>query len=155
MSGFKGLAFRISLVMVIIVLMVVLAQTQEQEQKDERIGRFINKPGGPPGIFTGNGYVLAKVHGRTRRPKIVVDTVRFSGSKYASLNLNSTFGLGLHSVSATSINNIYVVAIQLLEDSTATVNDYAVYPADQGRRLLIISSNANDSSKVSVIAIIN
>lgn len=105
-------------------------------------------------IFNGDGHKIAKVFGQTRQPKIIVDTVRFAG-QYVSLWLNRSFSLGRHSVNASSVDNIFVTVTQLLTDSTKTVNYYAAMPTDGGRRVLIKSSNANDSSKVAVIMIVN
>ncbi len=110
---------------------------------------------GSPEIFLASGKKFAKVSGQTNRPKIVIDTVRFVGSAYASLSLNAHFSRGVHTVSASSNNNMFINVTQILEDSTKTPNDYAAMPIDNGRRIIIKSSSATDSSKVSVLIILN
>lgn len=106
-------------------------------------------------IFNANGKKFSKVLGRTNRPKIVVDTVRFSNTNYASLDLNSFFTRGIHNVGASSSSNIFVTVTQILDDSTLAVNTYAAMPTDNGRRIIIKSSQSDDSSKVSLMIILN
>lgn len=133
----------------ILILCFSLAMAQDEDRKEKTENRT------QPSIFHASGKMFSQVFGRTKRPKIIVDTVRFVGSAYASLELNSYFSRGIHSVSASGNNNMFIVITQILEDSTDTINRYAAMPTSNGRRVIIKSSSATDSSKVSIMIILN
>lgn len=127
------------------LFIVFTSSAQNLEQKDTRY----------PEIFVADGRGFGKILGKTNRPKIVIDTVRFANTNFASLYLNSFFTRGIHNVAASSSDNIFISVTQILDDSTSSLNTYAAMPTDNGRRILIKSSQSDDSGLVSIMLILN
>lgn len=103
--------------------------------------------------FDSRGKPFAKATSRSRVPKIIVDTITFSG-QYVSIRLNSSFTAGTHAVSGSSNKTVYVTVTPQLADSSDNLYYYGTTIVDKGRRIIIKSSNANDSTKVVFMAII-
>ena len=101
--------------------------------------------------FDSDGKPFSRVQNRYKEPKVVVDTVRFAG-QYASLSLRTSFTTGNHAVSATSAASVFAMITPALDDSTKSLYYYGYSVTSDGARLIIKSSNANDSSKVVVVA---
>ena len=104
-------------------------------------------------IYNTNGKPFSKSYNRSRTPKIIVDTVRFGG-QYASIKLQTAFRSGNHAVSGTSNNTVYVTVSPILTDSSDALYFYGATVVDKGTRIVIKSSNANDSSLVVILAVI-
>ena len=101
------------------------------------------------GVFNADGNPFSKTSQKTREPKVVVDTVRFAG-QYYSLDLRAAFSRKSHTVSATDNNSVFATITPMLDDSSKALYYYGYTVRDKGTRLVIKSSNANDSSKVVV-----
>jgi len=101
--------------------------------------------------FDSDGKPFAKAYNRTRTPKVMVDTIRFAG-QFVSMDLRSSFSDRNHAVSGTSNLTVLATITPILDDSTQALYYYGYCVVDKGTRLVIKSSNANDSSKVVVVA---
>ena len=101
--------------------------------------------------FDSDGKPFSRVQNRFKEPKVVVDTVRFSG-QYVSFPLRTSFTTGNHDVSGTSGTSVFAIVTPVLDDSTKSLYYYGYSVTSDGSRLTIKSSNANDSSKVVVVA---
>lgn len=101
-------------------------------------------------IFLGSGKRFAKVAGRTKEPKIVVDTVNVVAG-FGTLVLNKEFSREKHSVSATSRSDVFITATGLIVDTSKTVYYYGCYLSAKGDTVKIKSSGGSaDTSKVVV-----
>lgn len=103
-------------------------------------------------IFDADGRPFEKVHRRTKEPKIIVDTVRMK-SGYGSLSLRDRFTREGHDVTPTSASTMIVMITSEIIDTTATPSTYGWQMNATNNRLIIRSSNANDSLRVGILII--
>jgi hypothetical protein len=87
----------------------------------------------PPAIYSAQGQQYKKVRGNHAEPKLVVDTLRFSGEGKA-LSLNRFPRGRRESVSATAANKLHLLSIQgITVDSTKlnrTFDSLTIYTTD-------------------------
>lgn len=105
-----------------------------------------------PQIFTAGGKPFSKVHRRTKTPKLIADTVRMK-SGFGSLSLRDRFTREGHDVTPTSTGTIVVMMTPEMVDTTDTPPTYGWQMNIENNRLIITSSNANDSLRVSVFIV--
>lgn len=104
-------------------------------------------------IFTAGGKPFNKVANVSKTPKIIADTVRMSGG-YGSLTISNSFSRASHDVSPTSAKTMMVAMTPEMVDTTDTPPTYGWQLNLRKDRLIIRSSNANDSLRVGVIIIV-
>jgi hypothetical protein len=92
--------------------------------------------------FLSNGERFDKDLQKTRKPIVVVDTVRITAG-YGTLGLNKSFkSKKQHSVAPTSANTLYATITPILLDTTKTVYSYGYVRSRAGDSLTIKSSGA-------------
>lgn len=100
--------------------------------------------------FLSNGKPFAKVAGKTREPKTVIDTVNVVSGQGVLL-LNKEFNRERHSVRGTSNLNIFATATGILDSVSETVYSYSCYVSRLGDSVIVKSSGGSaDTSKVAV-----
>jgi len=103
-------------------------------------------------IFDSDGKPFEKVHRRTKTPKMIVDTVRIA-SGFGSLSLRGNFTREGHDVTPTSNNTMVVMITPEMVDTTNTPPTYGWQMNVENNRLIITSSDANDSLRVGVFIV--
>ena len=103
-------------------------------------------------IFDSDGKPFSKVHRRTKEPKFIADTVRMSGG-FGSLSLRDRFTREGHDVTPTSTGTMMVMMTPEMVDTTDTPPTYGWQMNVENNRLVIVSSNANDSLRVGIVIV--
>lgn len=127
---------------ILIALLCVSALALAQERKTKR----------PTGerYFFANGKHFAKVAGKTREPKQVIDTVNIVAGQ-GTLILNKNFNREGNSVVASSRGDLFATVTGILDDISSTVYSYSCYISKAGDSVIVKSSGgAADTSKVAV-----
>jgi len=100
-------------------------------------------------MFTPSGDVFGRKVGSTysRVPYEVVDTLTLS-SGFGAIVLNKHFTGTKRNVLPTCESHIYPSVTQIIDDTSATVNYYAVYISEELDSVIVKSNSASDSSRV-------
>ena len=103
--------------------------------------------------FLANGERFAKELQKTRKPIVVIDTVRVVAG-YGTLSLNKNFkSQNKHSVAPTSANTLYATITAIIVDTTKMVYSYAYVRSSMGDSLTIKSSGGTADTCTVVVHI--
>ncbi len=103
--------------------------------------------------FLASGERFAKELQKTRKPIVVIDTVRITAG-YGTLTLNKSFqSKNKHSVAPTSANTLYATITPILIDTTKTPYAYGYVRSNAGDVLTIKSSGGTADTCTVVVHI--
>ena len=114
------------------------SSTKEWGQKEQTI------------IYDGSGRQYMKKRGVYTEPRVVIDTITFSG-EFAVINLNENRGRSLQRLTPSSVEKIFVKGIiPIITDSTASPPSYGWWINRELNQVTIQSSDNSDTRKVQV-----